>query len=47
MEIDYIALFVSDVGRSLVFYRDALGFRFEKPAKSDSAEGYSGNLKIG
>lgn len=47
MEIDYIALFVSDVGRSLIFYRDALGFRFTKPAKSDSAEGYSGNLKIG
>lgn len=47
MEIDYIALFVSDVGRSLIFYRDALGFRFEKPAKPDSAEGYSGNLKIG
>lgn len=47
MEIDYIALFVSDVGRSLIFYRDALGFRFEKPAKPDSAEGYSGSLKIG
>jgi lactoylglutathione lyase len=47
MEIDYIALFVSDVGRSLIFYRDALGFRFEKAAKPDSAEGYSGKLKIG
>lgn len=47
MEIDYIALFVSDVARSLVFYRDGLGFRFEKPAKPDSAEGYSGRLKIG
>jgi lactoylglutathione lyase len=47
MEIDYIALFVSDVGRSLIFYRDALGFRFEKPAKPNSAEGYSGKLKIG
>ena len=47
MEIDYIALFVSDVGRSLVFYRDVLGFRFDKPAKSDGAEGYSGKLKIG
>lgn len=47
MEIDYIALFVSDVARSLVFYRDVLGFRFEKPAKPDGAEGYSGKLKIG
>ncbi|BBC24276.1 VOC family protein [Pseudanabaena sp. ABRG5-3] len=47
MEIDYIALFVSDLGRSLIFYRDGLGFRFEKPAKPDSAEGYSGKLKIG
>ncbi len=47
MEIDYIALFVSDVGQSLIFYRDALGFRFEKPVKPDSAEGYSGKLKIG
>lgn len=47
MEIDYIALFVSDVARSLIFYRDVLGFRFEKPAKPDGAEGYSGNLKIG
>ena len=47
MEIDYIALFVSDVGRSLVFYRDVLGFRFDKPAKADGAEGYSGKLKIG
>ncbi len=47
MEIDYIALFVSDVARSLIFYRDVLGFRFEKPAKSDGAEGYSGKLKIG
>ena len=47
MEIDYIALFVSDVERSLIFYRDVLGFRFEKPAKPDGAEGYSGKLKIG
>lgn len=47
MEIDYIALFVSDVTRSLIFYRDVLGFRFDKPAKSDSAEGYSGKIKIG
>jgi lactoylglutathione lyase len=47
MEIDYIALFVNDVARSLVFYRDVLGFRFDKPAKSDSAEGYSGKIKIG
>lgn len=47
MEIDYIALFVKDVARSLVFYRQVLGFRFDKPAKPDSAEGYSGKLKIG
>jgi len=47
MNIDYIALFVADVGRSLIFYRDVLGFSFDKPAKSDSAEGYSGELKIG
>jgi len=47
MEIDYIALFVSDVTRSLIFYRDVLGFSFEKPAKTDGAEGYSGKLKIG
>lgn len=47
MEIDYIALFVVDVQRSLIFYRDVLGFSFEKPAKPDGAEGYSGKLKIG
>jgi len=47
MEIDYIALFVSDVARSLIFYRDVLGFSFEKPTKPDGAEGYSGKLKIG
>ena len=47
MEIDYIALFVSDVNRSLVFYRDLLGFRFDQPAKSDGVEGFSGKLKIG
>ena len=47
MEIDYIALFVSDVARSLIFYRDVLGFSFEKPAKPDGAEGYNGKLKIG
>ena len=47
MEIDYIALFVTDVARPLIFYRDVLGFSFEKPAKPDGAEGYSGKLKIG
>ncbi len=47
MKIDYIALFVSDVTRSLIFYRDILGFRFDKPAKPDGVEGYSGSLKIG
>jgi lactoylglutathione lyase len=47
MEIDYIALFVSDVVRSQIFYRDVLGFSFDKPASPDGAEGYSGKLKIG
>ena len=47
MEIDYIALFVVNVERSLIFYRDVLGFSFDKPTKVDSAEGYSGKLKIG
>jgi len=47
MEIDCIALFVSDVARSLIFYRDILGFSFDKPAKPDGVEGYSGKLKIG
>jgi lactoylglutathione lyase len=47
MEIDYIALFVTDLARSLIFYRDALGFQFDKPAKPDGIEGYSGKLKIG
>ena len=47
MEIDYIALFVSDVSRSLIFYRDILGFSFDNPVKPDGAEGYSGKLKIG
>ena len=47
MEIDYIALFVVDVERSLIFYRDVLGFSFEKPAKPDGVVGYSGKLKVG
>jgi lactoylglutathione lyase len=47
MEIDYIALFVNDVERSLIFYRDILHFRFEKPIKNGGTEGYSGRLKIG
>ena len=47
MQIDYIALFVVDVQRSLIFYRDVLGFSFDKLNKADSAEGYSGRLKIG
>ncbi|MDX2256550.1 MAG: VOC family protein [Pseudanabaenaceae cyanobacterium bins.39] len=47
MEIDYIALFVSDVARSLSFYRDVLGFRFDKSPSLDGVEGYSGSLKIG
>ena len=47
MEIDYIALFVSDVQRSVTFYRDALGFEFTTPTKPDGAEGRSGRLRIG
>lgn len=47
MEIDYIALFVSDVLRSQAFYSEVLGFKFDKPAKPDGAEGYSGNIKVG
>jgi len=47
MEIDCIALFVSDLERSLVFYRDILDFKFEKPIKNGGIEGYSGSLKIG
>jgi catechol 2,3-dioxygenase-like lactoylglutathione lyase family enzyme len=34
------------MARSLIFYRDVLGFSFEKPAKPDGAEGYSGKIKI-
>lgn len=47
MEIDYIALFVSDVDRSVAFYRDALGFQFDKLPKDGGTEGWSGKLKIG
>lgn len=47
MEIDYIALFVSDVDRSVAFYRDTLGFQFDKPVKNEGTEGLSGKLKIG
>jgi lactoylglutathione lyase len=47
MEIDYIALFVVDVDRSIAFYRDVLGIKFPKPPKHGGAEGLSGNLKIG
>jgi lactoylglutathione lyase len=47
MEIDYIALFVADVQRSLIFYRDVLGFEFSKPPQPDGAEGRSGTLRIG
>ncbi|MBD2186605.1 VOC family protein [Pseudanabaena mucicola] len=47
MQIDYIALFVKDVMRSQSFYSDVLGFKFDKPAKPDGAEGYSGNIKVG
>lgn len=47
MEIDYLALFVVDVERSLIFYRDVLGFQFDKPAKNGGIEGCSGGLKIG
>jgi lactoylglutathione lyase len=47
MEIDYIALFVTNVERSVAFYQQALGFEFTKPAKPDGAEGRSGQLRIG
>lgn len=47
MEIDYIALFVSDVQRSVAFYRDILGFQFTKPPGDRGCEGRSGDLKIG
>lgn len=47
MEIDYIALFVSDVQRSVAFYRDILGFQFTKPPGDRGCEGQSGDLKIG
>ncbi|WP_019498142.1 VOC family protein [Pseudanabaena sp. PCC 6802] len=47
MEIDYIALFVSDVARSVAFYRDILGFEFKKLPKDSGCEGRSGCLKIG
>ncbi len=47
MEIDYIALFVSDVQRSVAFYRDILGFQFAKPPSDRGCEGRSGDLKIG
>jgi lactoylglutathione lyase len=47
LEIDYIALFVSDVRRSVAFYRDILGFQFAKPPNDRGCEGRSGDLKIG
>ncbi len=47
MEIDYIALFVTNVERSVAFYDQALGFEFPHPVKPDGAEGRSGNLRIG
>jgi lactoylglutathione lyase len=47
MKIDYIALFVTDVNRSVGFYRDVLGFDFPKPQKHNGCEGRSGQLKIG
>jgi lactoylglutathione lyase len=47
LEIDYIALFVADVQRSVAFYRDTLGFEFAKPPSDRGCEGRSGGLKIG
>lgn len=47
LEIDYIALFVSDVQKSVAFYRDILGFQFDKPPSDRGCEGWSGDLKIG
>jgi lactoylglutathione lyase len=46
MEIDYIALFVTDVERSVAFYRDALGFEFTS-TQPDQAEGRVGRLRVG
>jgi lactoylglutathione lyase len=47
VEIDSIALFVADLPRSLIFYRDLLKFKFEKPPKDGGVIGFSGKLKIG
>ncbi|NJK34452.1 MAG: bleomycin resistance protein [Oscillatoriales cyanobacterium SM2_2_1] len=47
MSLDYLALFVSDVGRSLAFYRDILGFDFDQHPKNEGVEGRSGSIKIG
>jgi lactoylglutathione lyase len=47
VEIDYIALFVSDVRRSVAFYRDIMGFQFANPPSDRGCEGRSGDLKIG
>jgi lactoylglutathione lyase len=47
VEIDYIALFVLDVRRSVAFYSDIMGFQFDKPPSDRGCEGRSGDLKIG
>lgn len=47
LEIDYIALFVTDVARAVAFYRDVLGFRFPAEHPPERAEGESDGLRIG
>jgi lactoylglutathione lyase len=47
MQIDYLALFVSDVERAVQFYRKALGFTFPEEIKPSGTEGQSGPLRIG
>lgn len=47
MDIDYLALFVSDVERAVRFYRDVLGFVFPEVVKPEGTEGRSGGLRIG
>jgi lactoylglutathione lyase len=47
MQIDYIALFVTDVERAVGFYRDVLEMDFPKPIHNNGCEGRSGQLKLG
>jgi lactoylglutathione lyase len=47
MQIDYIALFVTDMERAVCFYRDVLEMDFPKPIHNNGCEGRSGQLKLG